>query len=160
MSGQRCSFCGFSADFPHRHRPIAWQDIGGRLVCDADCAEKDAARQAAEPAPRLLAVDEIGAARVVDQAAWAAEHRREAGMGEGSKAPVDPAELEAQGPAGVEIALAWLEEHAPDAVDDLKLLGARRFGGDTPHAFIVAAYKREVQKRADQHTARAPQEIQ
>jgi hypothetical protein len=64
------------------------------------------------------------------------------------RAPVDPAELEAQGPAGIEIALAWLEQHAPDAVDDLQLLGARRFGGDTPHAFIMAAYKREVAKRA------------
>ncbi len=69
-------------------------------------------------------------------------------MGEPSlKAPVDPVELEAQGPVGVEIALAWLEEHSPDAVNDLKLLGAHRFGGDTPHAFIMAAYKREVAKR-------------
>lgn len=59
----------------------------------------------------------------------------------------DPNELEGMGPAGVEIALAWLEEHAPDAVDDLKLLGAHRFGGDTPHAFIMAAYKREVSAR-------------
>jgi hypothetical protein len=64
-----------------------------------------------------------------------------------SKAPADPTELEAQGPAGVEIALAWLEEHAPDAVDDLKLLGKTRFGGDTPHVFIMAAYRREVAKR-------------
>ncbi|MGK3995037.1 hypothetical protein [Sorangium sp. So ce1024] len=70
-------------------------------------------------------------------------------MSEGApNGPVDPAELEAQGPAGVEIALTWLEQHAPDAVDDLRLLGKTRFGGDTPHVFIFSAYKREVAKRA------------
>jgi hypothetical protein len=41
----RCGFCGFSAGFPHRHRPVVWQDVGGRPVCDDDCAEKERARQ-------------------------------------------------------------------------------------------------------------------
>lgn len=73
-----CSFCGYHHAFPHRRRPVAWQDVAGRQVCDADCAEKEAARQAAEPAPRLLAVDEIDGRRLVDVVTWAAEHRRDA----------------------------------------------------------------------------------
>lgn len=36
-------------------------------------------------------------------------------------------------------AVAWLESNAPDALDDLRLLGAHRFGGDTPVSFILAA---------------------
>ncbi|XXX79244.1 hypothetical protein WMF30_10760 [Sorangium sp. So ce134] len=51
MSAQRCSFCGVTESFVHRRRPLAWQDVGGRPVCDGECAEKEATRQAAQPAP-------------------------------------------------------------------------------------------------------------
>ena len=44
-----CSYCGYHPGFPHRHRSVAWQDVGGRLVCGAECAEKERARQAAQP---------------------------------------------------------------------------------------------------------------
>ncbi|WP_437310079.1 cyclic-phosphate processing receiver domain-containing protein [Sorangium sp. So ce388] len=71
-----CSFCGYHPAFPHRHRPVAWQAVAGRTVCDGDCAEKEAARQAAQPAARLLTVDEIDGRQAVDQVKWAAEHRR------------------------------------------------------------------------------------
>ena len=50
MSEQQCSFCGTTSSFPHRRRPFVWQDVAGRQVCDDDCAETEAARQAAEPA--------------------------------------------------------------------------------------------------------------
>jgi hypothetical protein len=46
----------------------------------------------------------------------------------------------------IEAAVAWLEQHAPDAVADLRLLGKMRFGGDTPGEFTMAAHERE--KRA------------
>ncbi|XXX77317.1 hypothetical protein WMF30_00895 [Sorangium sp. So ce134] len=49
MSAQRCSFCGVTESFVHRRRPLAWQDVGGRPVCDGECAEKEATRQAAQP---------------------------------------------------------------------------------------------------------------
>ncbi len=45
---QVCAFCGATPSFPHRRRPLAWQDVAGRQVCDDDCAEKEQARQAAE----------------------------------------------------------------------------------------------------------------
>jgi hypothetical protein len=48
MSDQRCCFCGVTPVFPHRKRPFTWQDVGGRLVCDDDCAELERARQAAD----------------------------------------------------------------------------------------------------------------
>jgi hypothetical protein len=41
--------CGAAASFPHRRRPFTWQDVAGRLVCDDECAEKEAARQSAQP---------------------------------------------------------------------------------------------------------------
>jgi hypothetical protein len=44
----RCCFCGYHPGFVHRHRPIAWQDVAGRPVCDDECAEKETARQAAQ----------------------------------------------------------------------------------------------------------------
>lgn len=68
-------------------------------------------------------------------------------MEDSGNVAMDASELEAMGPAGVEIALVWLEEHTPSVIDDLKLLGAHRFGGDTPHVFIMAAYKRERRSR-------------
>jgi hypothetical protein len=73
---RRCCFCGVTASFPHRRRPFTWQDVAGRHVCDDDCAELERARQAAEPMPRPLVIDEIDAVWVVDQAAWAAERPR------------------------------------------------------------------------------------
>lgn len=48
MSDPVCAFCGHHPGFPHRHRPVAWQDVGGRPVCDAECAEKEQARQGAQ----------------------------------------------------------------------------------------------------------------
>lgn len=45
----RCSFCGAWEGFAHRHRPFAWQDVGGRPVCDGDCAGRELARQTCEP---------------------------------------------------------------------------------------------------------------
>jgi hypothetical protein len=68
-------------------------------------------------------------------------------MQDSGDAAMGLSELEAMGPAGVEVALVWLEEHAPDTVADLRLLGSRMFGGDTPHVFIMAAYKRERRAR-------------
>jgi hypothetical protein len=51
--------CGHHPGLLHRHRPVAWQDVAGRPVCDAECAEKEAVRQAADASPRVHMHSEI-----------------------------------------------------------------------------------------------------
>lgn len=52
MSAPRCCFCGITEAWVAQVRALGssrrdpqWQDVAGRPVCDADCAEKERARQ-------------------------------------------------------------------------------------------------------------------